>query len=159
MTRVAPESKRCPGLLHRDELHSRRVQPSVPLEDGCPQGCKCWGRELRVRHRALLGVVCSSAPRGECHCSGEEEAIMSPAPAEPGVQSRELSLCETRSARVGAAPSCSSPRAGAGCHLRARGGAENPKPSRGMNARALHPFLSMDNHVQAHIPVWQSSQL
>lgn len=49
----------------------------------------------------------------ECHCSGEEETIMAPAqekfqPAEPGVQSRELSrahLCEPRSAGLGAAPS------------------------------------------------------
>lgn len=33
-----------------------------------------------------------------------------------------------------------------------------PKATRG-NARALHPFHSMDNNIQPHIPVWKSSWL
>lgn len=32
----------------------------------------------------------------------------------------------------------------------------NPKPS--AECRALHPFHSMGNNVQAHVPVWQSSR-
>lgn len=60
---------------------------------------------------------------------------------------------------VGAATSCSSCRAGAGCDQRARGGAEWGTQSQQGNARALHPFHSMDTHIQAHVPVWQSSRL
>lgn len=60
---------------------------------------------------------------------------------------------------VGAATSCSSFRAGAGCDQRARGGAEWGTQSQQGNARALHPFHSMDTHIQAHVPVWQSSRL
>lgn len=124
-----------------------------------------------MRHRALL-VLCvpprysftAAAPRLSLTCRGGEETSVAPAqeekvqPAGPGVHS---SGCGAELS----SPVCSQ---GTGAQGIPRGGcwvspesswcccrAGNPKPSG--ECRALHPFHSMDNNVQAHVPVWQSS--
>lgn len=142
----------------------------------------CWDRKPRVRPRALLDVVCTSrysfsaaAPRGDRHLQRGRRNNHGSSSGSEFPARRAWFAKQSVVPRYGAepcSPVCAEERRGSGQPRPAAPTGRvldvtrelvvvqsgEPKAIRG-NARALHPFHSMDTHVQAHIPVWQSSRL
>lgn len=106
----------------------------------------------------LLGAPLLLLPPGlSLTRGGEEGTIVAPA-QEPSPACR--AVCVPRCAAEPCSPGQrqGSPTGRGWMHQRARGvHSGDPRASQGGSARALHPFHSMDNNIQAHIPVRQSS--
>lgn len=133
------------------------------------------GQEAKGEAQSPAGVVCTSQVLLHCCCSQAEPHLQGGRRNQRGSSSgREGAACRAWCAQQWVVPRCgaelSSPvcSQGTGAQGIPRGGcwvspesswcccrAGNPKPSG--ECRALHPFHSMDNNVQAHVPVWQSS--